>query len=312
MLLRFVRRVGAIVVVVLITAVVGLAALLVVVPAASGGAALIVWTGSMEPNIPRGSVVVVRPVNPFQLSPGDVITHQVRPNEPTFVTHRIVEVNADAETPSVVTKGDANPSIDPDPVEMQWIRGKVLMHVPHVGLISEKVRTPSGITALLLFIGGSAIVMLTRNVVTELRKGRDENQPQEAETDKSASDAEQSSQGAVVSDVESDLVETPDMAHEEQAPRPSCAAEALGSRGTGASDVASGEDASRRQREHHTNESVDSATGGTEQISGQALVEVARGQDSSGRWHDPAPSDQRGRQADDRPGSFSKYTMRSR
>jgi signal peptidase I len=168
------RLVGSTVTAALVVVAVALAGLLAGVPAASGGTALTVWTGSMDPAIPAGSVVVVRPVNPFRIEPGDVITYQVRPGDPTFVTHRVVEVKADAEPPSVITKGDANPGVDPDPVEMQWIRGQVLVHVPHLGSIGERVGTPAGVTAALALFGGGALLVLGRNVVTEMRKAREQ------------------------------------------------------------------------------------------------------------------------------------------
>jgi signal peptidase I len=147
-----------------------LTTLLALIPLASGGTSLTVWTGSMEPSIERGSMIVVRPVNPFRLAPGDVITYQVRPDDPTFVTHRVVEVRPDAEPPSVITKGDANASNDPEPIPMAMIRGRVLTHVPYVGHVGEHARSPMGITAA-LFVGGLlAMFSLGSTVVREARK----------------------------------------------------------------------------------------------------------------------------------------------
>jgi signal peptidase I len=133
---------------------VALAGLLVGVPAASHGAALTVWTSSMEPAIPAGSIVVVRPVNPFRLDQGDVITYQLLPDDPISVTHRVVEVQADAKPPAVVTKGDANPSVDADPVEMQWIRGKVLLHIPYIGYAAQYLNV-----SMAMYAAAAAIVI---------------------------------------------------------------------------------------------------------------------------------------------------------
>jgi signal peptidase len=169
---RIARVIGTVAVVVSLAGAAALAGLLIGVPAASGGAALTVWSGSMEPAIPRGSIVVVRPVNPLRLEPGDVITYQVRPDEPTFVTHRVVEVQADAEPPSVITKGDANPSVDSNPIEMRWIQGRVLVHVPFVGYVSERARGLAGMPLALLALGGAAIVGFGGNIVREVRKQR--------------------------------------------------------------------------------------------------------------------------------------------
>src|SRR5688572_4187023 len=66
-----------------------------------GNQALIVRSGSMEPTIDVGSVVVVRAVEHNQISPiasnpqynkGDVIAFRTEKNSKTLVTHRITGV----------------------------------------------------------------------------------------------------------------------------------------------------------------------------------------------------------------------------
>ena len=62
-------------------------AVVIVLPRAAHGVALTVVTGSMTPEIPVGSVVLVRPVDPRTLKPGDIATYQLeegrRPSSPT-------------------------------------------------------------------------------------------------------------------------------------------------------------------------------------------------------------------------------------
>src|SRR3546814_7265110 len=74
------------------------------VPRLMGGATLTVLSGSMSPTIPKGSIVLVKPVDPQSLDEGDVITWQVRPGESTYITHRIVEID-DARSLSFITQG---------------------------------------------------------------------------------------------------------------------------------------------------------------------------------------------------------------
>lgn len=95
-------------------AVVVVAALVVttVLPRATHGSALTVLTGSMTPAIPVGSVVVVRPVDPRTLQPGDIATYQVEEGEETFITHRVLKVHNEGEGLSFTFKGDANRGAD--------------------------------------------------------------------------------------------------------------------------------------------------------------------------------------------------------
>lgn len=128
---------------------------LVVIPRATHGSALTVLTGSMTPEIPVGSVVVVRPVDPGTLHVGDVATYQVAPDKPEFITHRIVKIDTSTSPTSFTFKGDANRGADIKPVPAGAIRGKVWFHVPYVGAIRDALHGKGGITlvAMLAFAG---------------------------------------------------------------------------------------------------------------------------------------------------------------
>ena len=74
----------------------------------------VVISGSMEPAISTGSVVIVRPVIPDTLRKGDVIMYY-SPDKTSLTTHRVFYV---AYEPSLqfITKGDANNNSDVIPV----------------------------------------------------------------------------------------------------------------------------------------------------------------------------------------------------
>jgi signal peptidase len=74
---------------------------------------LTVLTGSMDPTIPPGAMVVVKPVDPQDLRVGDVITYQTPVGDRRVVTHRIVDIPRPGPNPVVQTKGDANNAVDP-------------------------------------------------------------------------------------------------------------------------------------------------------------------------------------------------------
>ena len=73
---------------------------------------LTVVSGSMEPHLPLGSLVVVVPRDANTVRTGDVITFNPPDDPSRTVTHRVVDVRVGTE-PQVRTRGDANPVADP-------------------------------------------------------------------------------------------------------------------------------------------------------------------------------------------------------
>ena len=96
-------------------------------------------SGSMEPEIPVGSVVYSRYVDPATIKEGDIIVFR---SEESIVTHRVVRNNAN--TGEFVTKGDANANQDPAPVSYKDIIGKVVYHFPAVGSFLSIYASPVG------------------------------------------------------------------------------------------------------------------------------------------------------------------------
>ncbi|QCB93857.1 signal peptidase I [Cellulomonas shaoxiangyii] len=121
----------------LLVAVLALAGALVVVPRALDGAALTVLTGSMVPTYEPGDVVVVRGVQDAaaEVQVGDVVTFQPVSDDPTLVTHRVVDKQFTGDGVRFVTRGDAN-GADDDPLVPEQIKGVALYHVPAVGHVS--------------------------------------------------------------------------------------------------------------------------------------------------------------------------------
>jgi signal peptidase I len=141
---------------------VGALAVIVVLPRATHGSALTVLTGSMTPEIPVGSVVVVRPVDPSTLEVGDVATYQKEPGQETFITHRITEIDTTTSPTSFTFKGDANRGPDVDPVPAGAIRGEVWFHVPYLGAIRDALHGKGGITLVaMLALAGYALSQLS-------------------------------------------------------------------------------------------------------------------------------------------------------
>src|SRR6478672_10039486 len=121
----------------LLVAFVGAVLAAVVVPRLAGATPYAVLTGSMSPGMPRGSLVVVREVDPAGISTGDVITFMPRPDDTTTVTHRVVGVGFDASGDRVfTTRGDANDSVDPWTVQGAHVLGQRWYAVPYLGYLT--------------------------------------------------------------------------------------------------------------------------------------------------------------------------------
>lgn len=141
---------------------IGLLALVAgVLPRLVGGGAYAVETASMRPQLPPGTLVVVRPVDPSTLGIGDVVTYQLRSGEPTVVTHRIVgiEIGRDGG-PRFTTQGDANPSPDPAPVQALQVRGRLWYAVPELGRLTLALGDLDRVLVSRLVAGGLALVAL--------------------------------------------------------------------------------------------------------------------------------------------------------
>ncbi|WP_295124565.1 signal peptidase I [uncultured Leifsonia sp.] len=167
---RIARAVGTVVTAALLILVCGLLVVTVVVPIATGSNTYTVLTRSMEPGLPPGTLLVVRPAGAGGLHVGDVVTYQLRSGEPDVVTHRIVRVETSSDgTTRYVTRGDANAVADAAPVRAEQVRGRVWYAVPGVGWLAILKNSTSlqpwliGIGALLILYSLLSIVSWVRN-----------------------------------------------------------------------------------------------------------------------------------------------------
>lgn len=92
---------------------------------------------SMEPELKRGSLILIESLSPPQVKEGDIIVFNVPPpmqehyNYPPMVTHRVIEVNTEGGI-TFRTKGD-NTSEDPFTVLASDLRGGVGKQIPYLG-----------------------------------------------------------------------------------------------------------------------------------------------------------------------------------
>ncbi len=101
----------------------------------------VILTGSMQPQIRVGDVVIVHRIEKQQVRSevqvGDIIMFPVNDMK---VTHRVIGIRHVEGKNYYTTKGDANPDVDINPVSQGNVLGKVVMTVPKVGWLSLFVK----------------------------------------------------------------------------------------------------------------------------------------------------------------------------
>ncbi|MDP3713090.1 MAG: signal peptidase I [Mycobacteriales bacterium] len=120
---------------------------------------LVVRSGSMEPTISTGGMVLTRQVTAAEIGVGDVVAVE-RPDR-TRVTHRVVAVVQRGATAELTLKGDANTDNDPLPVTVTTA-GEVVYSAPWLGRVSAFLASAKGGFVLGLLVGAVVVTTLRR------------------------------------------------------------------------------------------------------------------------------------------------------
>lgn len=120
-----------------LTLLVGLGGLMLwaFVPYAFGWHTTLVTSGSMEPAVRTGDLVVIAPLDPATVRRGKLKGAVVQVDDPAhpgrLLLHRVVGRERDN---ALITKGDNNPTRDYAPVRPDQVRGAARLRVPFAGL----------------------------------------------------------------------------------------------------------------------------------------------------------------------------------
>ena len=150
---RFLNIIGTLIMIAAIVVALGL-----IVPDLIGYQSFVVISGSMEPEIPVGSMVYARETDPSTLQTGDIIvfysTDAVESGAASGnivpVTHRVVQ--NDTASGEIITKGDANEQNDLRPVVYNNVVGKVALHLPKIGYLASPFATLAGKLSMVMVI----------------------------------------------------------------------------------------------------------------------------------------------------------------
>ncbi|HMJ00079.1 MAG TPA: signal peptidase I [Gaiellaceae bacterium] len=118
-----------------------------------------VLSGSMRPDFAPGDLIVVRPEPLRDVRVGQVISYHIPIGDQHVQTHRVVKVVRGGEHPVVVTKGDANDSVDPWQARLDGTTAwRVQAVAPNLGWLIVWLRSP--LIRILTVLGAPLLLAL--------------------------------------------------------------------------------------------------------------------------------------------------------
>lgn len=141
-----------------------------IIPVPGGIKTFVVRSGSMEPAIKTGAVVVVLPQDNYHI--GDVITFGPNTRDRVPTTHRIVDVQIQGGRYFYSTKGDANEDSDIRDIRQDDVIGKVMLDVPYLGYVVAAAQKPAGFAALIVLPALIIIYDQAARIWREVKKSR--------------------------------------------------------------------------------------------------------------------------------------------
>ncbi len=98
-----------------------------------------VVSGSMEPEIPVGALILSQKTDIEDLAVGDIICFYSREAymEGRVVTHRVIEIHQQDGAPALVTRGDANNSMDAYYVTRDNLIGRMIYHTKNGNFVTS-------------------------------------------------------------------------------------------------------------------------------------------------------------------------------
>ncbi|HVY77607.1 MAG TPA: signal peptidase I [Solirubrobacterales bacterium] len=119
-------------------------------PLALGDRPYTVLSGSMEPTIAAGDVVIDERISPLAARVGDIVTFRDPEDQSRQLTHRVKRIRRDGSHLWFVTQGDANDTVERWRIAADGSLGRVLYTVPWVGHVAVLTRTPLGLALLVI------------------------------------------------------------------------------------------------------------------------------------------------------------------
>lgn len=109
-------------------------------PMPFGYGAAVVLSGSMEPELSVGDLILVKESDEIEVN--DIVVYQ---DMSSLVVHRVIDVQDNL----ITTQGDAN-NVSDEPMDISLVKGVVFFCIPGVGTLVNFLKTPVGIVLTIL------------------------------------------------------------------------------------------------------------------------------------------------------------------
>lgn len=154
--------------VIVLISVVAFLLIISILPITGNFKTLVVLSGSMEPAIHTGSVVLIKPEVNYRI--GDIITFGKIGKNQTPITHRVNDIRLQEGKPIYITKGDANNAPDTKEVTPTEIQGKVIFSIPFIGYAIDFAKKPLGFMVIIIVPTIAIIFDEVKKIFNEARK----------------------------------------------------------------------------------------------------------------------------------------------
>ena len=148
--------------------VVALLLIVSVLPITGNYKIMIVQSGSMEPAIKQGSVVIIKPTSDYKI--GDVITFGPYSKTKAPTSHRIYDIKVVDGQPVYITKGDVNNAPDAREIQEKDIIGKVLFDVPYIGYAVNFAKKPLGFGLIIIVPAAVIVIDEVKKIIHEIKE----------------------------------------------------------------------------------------------------------------------------------------------
>lgn len=143
------------------------------VPKIGGYCPLIVLTGSMEPEIKDGDLIIVKQIDGNDVKVGDVISFfDPESTSNSVLTHRVTEIINENGSLSFRTKGDANNTEDKMAVPEDELVGIYKSRIPGAGNIAMFMQSTAGLVICVIL----PLILLVGYDIIRRRRYEKENQ----------------------------------------------------------------------------------------------------------------------------------------
>jgi len=131
---------------------------------------MVVSSGSMIPTLNVGDIILVRSINPNNITVGTIMIFHDPQNYDLLIVHRVAEVNHYSGL-NFFTKGDNNPLRDEWRVPASDVIGVLAYTVPYVGLVSLELNGGVGLTLIIALIAALIILEYRGSSKDKMREG---------------------------------------------------------------------------------------------------------------------------------------------